>query len=451
MPKPVDTSTIADAGAKTTRGPGTGSQSRVIPNFEDIVKKVNNLNLDEDLTEFLVSSLQDLSKLFTAKARDIKAAVRDGIIENFIVPIVDKFAARETSFMATIFDLKAKNVDTDLVFYQAKVRECENTIEGLRAKLQLVSTDLSDAKDELKKTSSALVETAKEVRTLIDQPRPSYTEVLRSSPVALSNAPVISKRDNHVVLLRPVKPSTSEENIKVIENVLTARNSATRISRIGKVSQGGLIIEAPTEADLQALEAEIGCLPKLEERFTVSRPKRRRPQIIILGVDNSVDKDRLLKGLLAKNHFLADSKNHALIDIIFPIKARRSTNWVASVDPGIYKLIFDQPGLYFEFSRLRFDNFFGVKQCHHCKRFGHTTKWCPRKEDTFCTRCGMDHPVDTCKDIICVNCTESNQRFKSGFNVNHGPKDKVNCNSFLRQKDNLIRLTDYGPSPGSSD
>ncbi|GBM70296.1 hypothetical protein AVEN_262514-1 [Araneus ventricosus] len=128
---------------------------------------------------------------------------------------------------------------------------------------------LSDAKDELKKTSSALVETAKEVRTLIDQPRPSYTEVLRSSPVALSNAPVISKRDNHVVLLRPVKPSTSEENIKIIENVLTARNSAIRISRIGKVSQGGLIIEAPTEADLQALEAEIGCLPKLEERFTV--------------------------------------------------------------------------------------------------------------------------------------------------------------------------------------
>ncbi|GBN42119.1 hypothetical protein AVEN_30278-1, partial [Araneus ventricosus] len=292
---------------------------------------------------------------------------------------------------------------------------------------------------------------AKEVRTLIDQPRPSYTEVLRSSPVALSNAPVISKRDNHVVLLRPVKPSTSEENIKVIENVLTARNSATTISRIGKVSQGGLIIEAPTEADLQALEAEIGCLPKLEESFTVSRPKRRRPQIIILGVDNSVDKDHLLKGLLAKNHFLADSKNHALIDIIFPIKARRSTNWVSSVDPGIYKLIFDQPGLYFEFSRLRFDNSFGVKQCHHCKRFGHTTKWCPRKEDTFCTRCGMDNPVDTCKDIICVNCTESNQRFKSGFNVNYGPKDKVNCNSFLRQKDNLIRLTDYGPSPGSSD
>ncbi|GBM91599.1 hypothetical protein AVEN_164204-1, partial [Araneus ventricosus] len=304
MPKPVDTSTIADAGAKTTRGPGTGSQSRVIPNIEDIVKKVNNLNLDQDLTEFLVSSFQDLSKLFTAKARDIKAAVRDGIIENFIVPIVDKFAARETSVMATIFDLKAKNVVTDLVFYQAKVRECENTIEGLKAKLQLVSTDLSDAKDELKKASSALVETAKEVRTLIDQPRPSYTEVLKSSPVALSNAPVRSKRDNHVVLLRPVKPSTSEENIKVIENVLTARNSATRISRIGKVSQGGLIIEAPTEADLQALEAEIGCLPKLEEHFTVSRPKRRRSQIIILGVYNSVHKDRLLKGLLAKNHFL---------------------------------------------------------------------------------------------------------------------------------------------------
>ncbi|GBM99006.1 hypothetical protein AVEN_212510-1 [Araneus ventricosus] len=61
MPMPADTSTVADAGAKTTKGPGTGSQPRVIPNVEDIVKKVNNLNLDKELSEFLVSSLQDLS------------------------------------------------------------------------------------------------------------------------------------------------------------------------------------------------------------------------------------------------------------------------------------------------------------------------------------------------------------------------------------------------------
>ncbi|GBN16657.1 hypothetical protein AVEN_224670-1 [Araneus ventricosus] len=137
----------------------------------------------------------------------------------------------------------------------------------------------------------------------MDQPRPTYTEVLQSKPVAVSNVPVVSKRDSHAVLLRPKKPSSSEENIKAIENVLTARNSPIRISRIGKVSQGGLIIEAPTDADLKALEAEINCLPDLEDRFTVSRHKRRRTQIIILGVDNAVDKDRLTNGLLAKKPF----------------------------------------------------------------------------------------------------------------------------------------------------
>ncbi|GBN99422.1 hypothetical protein AVEN_21713-1 [Araneus ventricosus] len=305
MPKPVDKSSVVEEGSKNTRGPGTSSQSRTIPNIDDIVKKINGLNLDKDLTEFLINNLQDLSKLFTTKARDIKAAVRD-----------------------------------------VKVRDCENTIEALKAKLQLVNSDLLEAKDDLKKTSSALVETAKE-------------------------------RDSHAVPLRPKKPSSSEDNIKAIENVLTARNSPLRISRIGKVSQGGLIIQAPTDADLKALEAEINCLPYLEDRFTVSRPKRRRPQIIILGVDNAVDKDRLTKGLLAKKHFLADSKNNPLIETVFSIKARRSTNWGVSVDPGIYKMIFDQPGLYFEFSRLRFDNFFGVKQCRHCRCFGHTTKWCP--------------------------------------------------------------------------
>ncbi|GBM41308.1 hypothetical protein AVEN_241469-1, partial [Araneus ventricosus] len=115
--------------------------------------------------------------------------VKRAIIENFILPIIDNIVARGTSLMAAIYDPKSKHDDTDLVIYQAKVRDCENTIE----------------------------------------------------------------------------------------NILTAQNSPARISRIGKVSKGGLIIEAPTDADLQALEAEIYCLPNLEDRFCVSRPNRRQP------------------------------------------------------------------------------------------------------------------------------------------------------------------------------
>ncbi|GBN16656.1 hypothetical protein AVEN_224669-1 [Araneus ventricosus] len=94
MPKPVDKSIVVEEVSKNTKGPGTSSQSRTIPNIDEIVKKINGLNLDKDLTEFLINNLQELSKLFTTKARDIKAAVRDGLIENFVIPIIDKIVRR---------------------------------------------------------------------------------------------------------------------------------------------------------------------------------------------------------------------------------------------------------------------------------------------------------------------------------------------------------------------
>ncbi|GBM61301.1 hypothetical protein AVEN_9575-1 [Araneus ventricosus] len=105
------------------------------------------------------------------------------------------------------------------------------------------------------------------------------------------------------------------------------------INLISKVSKGGLIIEGPSLADLEALEAEIFCVPSLGEHFEVSKPKRRRPQVIIPGIPKENDKDRLSKGLMAKNNFLCDSKNKPLFDVNFSIRARFSTNWIISVDP----------------------------------------------------------------------------------------------------------------------
>ncbi|GBN24416.1 hypothetical protein AVEN_39028-1 [Araneus ventricosus] len=86
--------------------------------------------------------------------------------------------------------------------------------------------------------------------------------------------PFTNQRSEHVVLLRPKgKGSSSEENKKIVENALVCRNSAARINRISKVSNGGPIIEAPTSADLQSLKAEIECIPTLQDHFEISKPK----------------------------------------------------------------------------------------------------------------------------------------------------------------------------------
>ncbi|GBN01784.1 hypothetical protein AVEN_57919-1 [Araneus ventricosus] len=139
-----------------------------------------------------------------------------------------------------------------------------------------------------------------------DQPGPSSggADILEGyAPKNVSLLNFSKLRDNHVVLLRPKKKSSSEENRQLVETALTCRNLAARINQISKISRGGLIIEAPSLTDLEALEAEISYVPSLGEHFDVSKPKTRRPKVIILGIPNDIDKDRLSKGLTAKNHY----------------------------------------------------------------------------------------------------------------------------------------------------
>ncbi|GBM38671.1 hypothetical protein AVEN_37465-1 [Araneus ventricosus] len=239
--------------------------------------------------------------------------------------------------------------------------------------------------------------------------------MLQAQPNVTVRAPIVRKQNAYVVLLRPKTFSTSEDKRKLVEMALCNRNSAARISKISKVNLKGV-----------------------------------DPRIILLGIDNDVDKDRLAKGLAAKNHFLYDVQNNPLFQIVFPIRARKTTNWVITLDPRIYKRVFGEPGLFFEWSRYRFDNFIGVKQCRHCRKFGHTTKWCPRSEEALCGNCGLNHKSEDCQQVICVNCYDSNQKYNSGFDTGRHPYS-ITCECFLRQKVNLIRLADYGDPSGSTD
>ncbi|GBM96121.1 hypothetical protein AVEN_153249-1 [Araneus ventricosus] len=310
-----------------------------------------------------------LNLIFSKKSRDIRAAVREDIVSNIIAPLIQKFHCRETLHLAAIYDLQARPVSIEERTYQTKIRSCEETIENLKTELQLANTDLTEMNKELSKTAKSLMESSKEVKCFIKKSQPSFSNVLQSRPTTTTRVPFTNQRSDHAVLLRPKgKGTTSDDNRKIVENALVCRNSAARVNRISKVSNGGLIIEAPSSADLQVLRAEIECIPALENHFDISKPKRRRPQVILSGLDNEIDKDRFLKGLSAKNHLLCDTKNNPLFEINFPIKARRNTNWVISVDPSCYKRLFHEQGLYFEFSRCRFDNFFSVKYSMHSGR-----------------------------------------------------------------------------------
>ncbi|GBL99476.1 hypothetical protein AVEN_68767-1 [Araneus ventricosus] len=438
MPNPVD-----DESSQKDKGMSFSStKSQKIPPeamskvsgvniIETLINQVIDFNLDPVVSDDLIACLQELSKIYINKPRDIKASVRDLLNEKVISPLIKLIQDRETYHLSNIYDIKSRLVDVDARQYQTKIRECQSTIEYLRGKLNIVNTELDDFKKDLKVSSKNLIDTTKEVRSLISKASPSFSDILQSRPIVPTKGPMNAQLNNHVVLLSPKKDSSSEDNRKLVENVLITRNSPARINRISKVSKGGLIIEAPTKEDLEALEAELKCVSTLGEQFEISKP---RPQIIILGLPKDVDKERLIKGLSSKNHYLCDVNNKPLFEVKFSIRVRFNTNWVVSVDPSVYKRLFEFQGLYFEFTRLRFDNFFGIKQCRHCRKFGRTTKWCPRAQEVLCGNCGLEHPTESCKEVICVNCRMPNRGLVPHLKLTIKPMIVQNVNLMRNRK-----------------
>ncbi|GBO06214.1 hypothetical protein AVEN_188520-1 [Araneus ventricosus] len=175
-------------------------------------------------------------------------------------------------------------------------------------------------------------------------------------------------------------------------------------------------------------------------------PNRRSPQLIIYNVDGEVDQEQLKAGLLAKNITLADSANKPCFKVEFSIPARNSLkkHWVLSIDPKKFIEIKNKEGLYFQFSCLRTSEFISIRFCKRCFAYGHTTKNCDPKNEQKCDRCGNTKGNNhKCSGLRCINCSESNSKFRKNFNTNHGCLDP-DCKTYLMHKEIIMNRTDYG-------
>lgn len=444
LPSTADTSGVAQPSQKLP------SKAVGVDAIEGLITLVEEANLFPEPKNCLKTSLEAFSKICVERSRDFRAALRTDIIEKVIAPITKNFIKREDENNARIYDLESMPVGLDERQYLAKIKESQSCIEYLRGRLLDATTDLEMVKKEFKESSKFMRDTIREIKVALSHPpTPSFASVTQRPaavrPTSLAaNIPIQSQPESHVLLLKPKTDAPAGDARRVLETALVSRNSATRVSRITSVGGGGLLIEAPSEEDLQALEREVACVTEIGDNYSCSKPQKRRPQIIIFGLDNSVDRAGLQDSLGIKNHYLLDERNRPRYSVDFPVKGKRSTHWVVSLDPAIYKMIWREGGLYHGLSRHRFDNFFSVRQCRHCRRYGHIARFCPQADASLCDGCGLDHETNACPGPFCVNCEHANQQFRANYEVNHRPTDRIKCKSFARQKLNVIKITNYG-------
>ncbi|GFY41652.1 hypothetical protein TNIN_201421 [Trichonephila inaurata madagascariensis] len=125
-------------------------------------------------------------------------------------------------------------------------------------------------------------------------------------------------------------------------------------------------------------------------------------------------------------------------EVNFSIKSKSSNNWIISVISDLYPVIKDPCYLYLNFERVRIETFISVIQCSTCGTLGHTRNHCSNTQACFTD----DHDRTSC-DPRCINCTNHNVRFGSGFSENQGCRDK-NCPILIQFKKRTMDRTDYG-------
>ncbi|GBN11723.1 hypothetical protein AVEN_98774-1 [Araneus ventricosus] len=140
------------------------------------------------------------------------------------------------------------------------------------------------------------------------------------------------------------------------------------IKSIGRIFGDGVTIITDNESDCEAVKLHLESLADIKENFTIVVATKRKPQIILYNVDQSILSQDLADGLIEKNSFMADANGLPLFRIEFsnPAINKDCRHWVLTVGPEIFREVRKLRGLYLQWSRVRFAEFVGIRQCSTC-------------------------------------------------------------------------------------
>ncbi|GBN67594.1 hypothetical protein AVEN_3086-1 [Araneus ventricosus] len=175
-----------------------------------------------------------------------------------------------------------------------------------------------------------------------------------------------------------------------------------------------------------------------------NKPKKRKPQFIIFGINKDATKEQLNEGLKFKNNLLKDDdSSNPVFSVNFSINTKYGANWIISVKPSIYATIKKGRRLFFEWGFYHLDDFHSVRYCSKCGRLGHSKAKC--EETPRCFKCGNNHAPDNCNKAECMNCKAHNARTGKLEKIDHLSKDRK-CPFYIEAINKVIVNTDYGLS-----
>nr|XP_042902374.1 uncharacterized protein LOC122270149 [Parasteatoda tepidariorum] len=236
------------------------------------------------------------------------------------------------------------------------------------------------------------------------------------------------KKKEHIAIIRPMANDVGSDKTKTdITNRIDPAKLKIAVKRVGKVRNGGIIIETETEKELEIFRNEME-KTGLNNEYTFNPPKLKKPSIIIFGVEGQVSKETVGE-LLVSQHEGVDEEE---VNVRGSLGGKKGTrHWIVELSPDAFHYIKYQDKINISWRRYNYDEYFAVRQCYRCAGIGHLARDCQR--DAICRHCSSnEHKIHECEErSYCANCQIANEKYGLNLETGHGPFDKQ-CNQYQR-------------------
>lgn len=249
----------------------------------------------------------------------------------------------------------------------------------------------------------------------------------------------VLKKSNPVVVVKPKDRSqncsaTMDEIKKTIDPskvpVCSARNAAN----------GSIILECPSVETTAAVINDVAS--KLGDNYSVTAPRKRRPKVNVIGIEEDVANEELLDLIKSQNSELFNDESILEIRNRFDIKKYGTIGIKLEVDALSFQNIMDKGKLSIGWRKCSVYESFDLLRCFKCSEYHHVSKNC--NGSLCCSKCSGPHLLSECTSITekCVNCVKITKDLKMNIDINHAASSTT-CHVYKRKIEFEKRRIEY--------
>lgn len=313
-----------------------------------------------------------------------------------------------------------------------------NSLNLMKSHIETKNT-LLDSKNEiitmLKSEITKLKTSLEESR--VNKNSMNFADIVRSQR---SECTTIGQPDINLpcLILKPNKHHDVSITKKDLEAKVNPIAVSAGIKMIKHGKNGSLILKCSSNDSTARIKNEM--CKNLGKDYVIDESKLRKPSVRIANM-KKMDESVIIEALRNQNSFLT---NEDIIELKSFKKANKGDRYYAIIqcNGSAFKKLLNTGRVCMVYEMCPvYENIY-VTRCFKCSGFNHVAENC--NADIVCPKCAGTHSKNDCNadESKCVNCVNSNNKFKTNFAVDH-TVFSLRCESYKKQLELIKLRTDF--------